>query len=267
MFAALSFTALVAFYAAHRAEGAGGLALGGTPRSASCSSAASASASSSPPSASPTIRGLPTAIFGTTVREPRGIERVTRHPFFVGAALCGRRACAARDAARRRRFLRRVRAPRRSPGPGTRTGSSWRRAARPTRVHRTPPRACPFARPARRTTAAGRARDLPGGRRGRGSPPPWRCGAYTPSLFAQGGAWIVARGRWRRARRRPRRAGAARVPAARARRVTPCRPSGRQARRPGRVRAVRKPRAISATISRAAASGSGASRIGRPTTR
>ncbi len=85
--ASLTFWALVAYYAAHRFEGAPGLALG----------------------AVPLVRGALLAVIGVGVvlavsglfipprlaafdqpiRPPYGLERITRHPFFAGTALIG----------------------------------------------------------------------------------------------------------------------------------------------------------------------------------
>jgi uncharacterized membrane protein len=87
--ASVAFAALVRFYADHRFEGAGGLALG---RSGTAwvllwaisfvgLTLALASFYSYPTS--------PYALGGAATREPRGLERVTRHPFFVGIALLG----------------------------------------------------------------------------------------------------------------------------------------------------------------------------------
>jgi uncharacterized membrane protein len=87
--AAVCFTALVGFYAAHRFEGPPGLALGGDPllRVTLISVVvlgvvlAAASLVDYPRS--------PMAIFGRPRSEPYGIERITRHSFFVAMALVG----------------------------------------------------------------------------------------------------------------------------------------------------------------------------------
>lgn len=86
--AAASFALLIGTYAAHRSEGAAGLALGDWPGlrgmlmgvivvGVALSTAALISYPRSPY----------TLFAGTTIRSPYGIERVTRHPFFAGVAL------------------------------------------------------------------------------------------------------------------------------------------------------------------------------------
>ena len=87
--AALSFTLLVHTYADLRFEGAPGLALGALPLARAVLIAAivvgmmlvAASLVSYPRS--------PMAIGSKVTREPRGIERITRHGFFAGIALIG----------------------------------------------------------------------------------------------------------------------------------------------------------------------------------
>lgn len=87
--ASIGFAALVHFYAAHRFAGPPGLALGTTPWLRSVLMAAIllglvlalASLHSYPAS--------PYALGNALAREPRGLERVTRHPFFVGMAITG----------------------------------------------------------------------------------------------------------------------------------------------------------------------------------
>lgn len=87
--ATLTFWLLIAYYARHRLEGAPGLALGGVPfvRTvllalvvAGCVLAAAGLAA---------YPRSPVALFGQTIHEPRGVERITRHPFFAGTALVG----------------------------------------------------------------------------------------------------------------------------------------------------------------------------------
>src|SRR3989454_5303949 len=81
------FTLLVRYYAAHRLEGTAGLALGGVaavrwPLMTLIVAGfvlATASLVSYP--------ATPMALFTETVRPPRGLERITRHPFFMGVAL------------------------------------------------------------------------------------------------------------------------------------------------------------------------------------
>ena len=82
-----SFTALVTYYAGHRLEGAPGLDLG---RYAAVRAILTAVVV-----AGVTLMFLmdyassPTALFDQPIRTPRGVERITRHPFFAGAALLG----------------------------------------------------------------------------------------------------------------------------------------------------------------------------------
>lgn len=83
--AAVTFGALVTYYAGHRFEGAPGLALGGSPAARGLLMAVVV--------AGVTLAFLmdyaksPTALFNPPIRAPRGIERITRHPFFAGVAL------------------------------------------------------------------------------------------------------------------------------------------------------------------------------------
>ena len=87
--ATLTFWSLIAYYARHRLEGAPGLALGAVPFvravllalvAAGCALAAAGLAA---------YPRSPVALLGQTVREPRGVARITRHPFFAGTALVG----------------------------------------------------------------------------------------------------------------------------------------------------------------------------------
>lgn len=84
--ASLTFAALVAYYAAHRLDGSAGLALAAT--------------SLRWPLIVAIVAGmllmlaglvvyptLPSALFAQPIRRARGIERITRHPFFAGSAL------------------------------------------------------------------------------------------------------------------------------------------------------------------------------------
>jgi len=83
--AAVWFGALVSYYATHRFAGAPGLALG---RFAGARLVLMSLAV-----AGVTLTFLmdyaksPSALFKPPIRAPRGVERVTRHPFFVGVAL------------------------------------------------------------------------------------------------------------------------------------------------------------------------------------
>jgi len=83
--AAVTFGALATYYATHRFAGAPGLGLGGTPLTRAALMAVVV--------AGVTLAFVmdyaksPTALFNQPIRPPRGIERVTRHPFFAGVAL------------------------------------------------------------------------------------------------------------------------------------------------------------------------------------
>ena len=85
--AAVSFAALVTYYAAHRFAGAPGIGLGQMSgvRGLLIAVAVFGLALSIPGLTS--YARLPSALFGQPVRGVRGIERVTRHPFFAGTAL------------------------------------------------------------------------------------------------------------------------------------------------------------------------------------
>lgn len=84
--ASATFAGLIAYYAAHRFDGPAGLALGATALRwpligvvvvgmMLCTAGLVA------------YPALPSALFGQAIRTPRGIERITRHPFFVGTAM------------------------------------------------------------------------------------------------------------------------------------------------------------------------------------
>lgn len=85
--AAVSFAWLVAYYAAHRFEGMPGLALAGTSvwRWGLMIAIVAGLMLSAPALA--IYPRLPMALFEQPIRAPRGIERITRHPFFAGTAL------------------------------------------------------------------------------------------------------------------------------------------------------------------------------------
>jgi uncharacterized membrane protein len=87
--ATLSFWALVSYYAAHRYEGAAGLAAGAVPLMRWLLMAAIAFGVALIVAGLAVYPRLPVALFGQPIEAPRGIERVTRHPFFTGAALVG----------------------------------------------------------------------------------------------------------------------------------------------------------------------------------
>ena len=85
--ASAAFGALAAYYAAHRFEGAAGLALANwaVARWVLMIAAVAGLALTAP--ALVLYPRLPAALFGQSIRSPRGIERVTRHPFFAGLTL------------------------------------------------------------------------------------------------------------------------------------------------------------------------------------
>lgn len=87
VFAALTFTALVVAFALYRGDGPAGPALGRWPFTRSALMVIAFGG------AVLMVAGVlgyfrsPAAVFRTEVRPPRDIERVTRHPFFVGTIL------------------------------------------------------------------------------------------------------------------------------------------------------------------------------------
>ncbi len=85
----VTFGIAVSSYAAHAAEGPTGLALGRVPLLRELLVAAIALGSMLMSGAFATYASSPYGIAGESVRAPRGLERVTRHPFFVGVALLG----------------------------------------------------------------------------------------------------------------------------------------------------------------------------------
>jgi uncharacterized membrane protein len=88
--AAASFSALTIHYAAHRAEGAPGLALGTVPALRWLLVACVVAGTTVMVASVTTYPGSPYAV-GTSdrPRSPRGLERITRHPFFAGLVLFG----------------------------------------------------------------------------------------------------------------------------------------------------------------------------------
>lgn len=85
--AAVSFAALVTYYAGHRFDGVAGIGLAAVPaaRWALLAVAVFGLALCAP--ALTTYARMPSALFGQPLRGVRGIERVSRHPFFAGMAL------------------------------------------------------------------------------------------------------------------------------------------------------------------------------------
>jgi len=85
----VTFGAAVSTYAAHAGEGPAGLALGTHAVARLALVAAITLGSMLMSGAFAGYGGSPYSFGGESVREPRGLERVTRHPFFVGVALLG----------------------------------------------------------------------------------------------------------------------------------------------------------------------------------
>src|SRR2546428_5686467 len=85
--AAVSFTLLVRYYAGHRLEGSGGLALGDVTAVRWALMAVIVFGVVLATASLVTYPASPMALFTATVRPPRGLERITRHPFFMGVAL------------------------------------------------------------------------------------------------------------------------------------------------------------------------------------
>jgi uncharacterized membrane protein len=87
--AALSFTALVWFYAAHRTEGPPGLALGGVPLLRALLVTLIVAAFALGAASLVVYPRSPIAVFADGAGSPRGLERITRHSFFVAVTLIG----------------------------------------------------------------------------------------------------------------------------------------------------------------------------------
>lgn len=87
--AAVSFTALVRFYAAHRMEGPAGLALGSVPWLRALLVALIVAGFALGAASLVVYPRSPMAVFAEGAGSPRGIERITRHSFFVAVTLIG----------------------------------------------------------------------------------------------------------------------------------------------------------------------------------
>ncbi len=87
--AALTFWMLVAYYAAHRFEGAAGPGLGADPVVHALLVGVIGAGVVLAVAGLVAYPRLPVALFNASVREPYGVERITRHPFFAGIALIG----------------------------------------------------------------------------------------------------------------------------------------------------------------------------------
>lgn len=85
--AAVAFAALVAYYAAHRFEGVAGPGLAHVPALRLALSAVIVAGLMLVAAGLAVYPTLPTALFSQPLRGARGIERITRHPFFAGSAI------------------------------------------------------------------------------------------------------------------------------------------------------------------------------------
>jgi uncharacterized membrane protein len=85
--AAVTFAALVTYYAAHRFEGAPGPAVGNLAAARWLLMGVIGSGVMLMAPALVVYPRLPTALFGQPIQQVRGIERISRHPFFAGTAL------------------------------------------------------------------------------------------------------------------------------------------------------------------------------------
>ena len=89
LIAAVSFSVLVHYYTLHRFDGPPGLALGTVPALRWTLMAVVVVGIVLIAASLVVYPRLPMAVFNETVRAPRGLERVTRHALFVGLALLG----------------------------------------------------------------------------------------------------------------------------------------------------------------------------------
>lgn len=87
LLASATFAAFITYYAAHRFAGAPGPALGTVPALHWTLMAFIVSGIVLVSMGSVAYPGSPYDSFGRRIRAPRGIERITRHPFFTGTAL------------------------------------------------------------------------------------------------------------------------------------------------------------------------------------
>ncbi len=85
--ASVTFAILVAYYAAHRFEGPAGLALGASEPARWLLMAVITCGVVLAGAGLGVYPRTPMALFDQPIRSPRGIEKVTRHSFFVGTAL------------------------------------------------------------------------------------------------------------------------------------------------------------------------------------
>ena len=85
--ASAAFAVAIAYFAAHRNEGATGLALADVAALRGALMALSVTGIVLVSAGSATYVGSPYDHLAGTVRAPQGVERITRHPFFAGLAL------------------------------------------------------------------------------------------------------------------------------------------------------------------------------------
>ena len=85
--ATILYAALVAWYAMHRFAGAPGLALGRVPVLREALIAMIVAGVALAVAGLAAYPRLPSALYDQPIGAPRGIERITRHPFFAGVAL------------------------------------------------------------------------------------------------------------------------------------------------------------------------------------
>src|SRR5947199_2502242 len=89
LIAAVSFSVLIHYYTLHRFDGPPGLSLGAVPALRWTLMAVVVVGIGLMAASLAVYPRSPMALFTKTVRAPYGIERVTRHAFFIGAALLG----------------------------------------------------------------------------------------------------------------------------------------------------------------------------------
>jgi uncharacterized membrane protein len=87
--ASVTLAVVLAYYAAHRFEGAAGVAAGANPIAHALLLAVIAAGVAFMVAGLAVYPRMPMALFGQPIREPYGIERITRHPFFAGVAMLG----------------------------------------------------------------------------------------------------------------------------------------------------------------------------------
>jgi uncharacterized membrane protein len=87
LLSAALFTGLVVYYADHRFEGHPGIGLGAVPVARAVLLGISFIGLGLAAAGLVRYASLPVALFGQPIRSPRGLERITRHPFFGGIGL------------------------------------------------------------------------------------------------------------------------------------------------------------------------------------